>query len=55
MQLACQVMKAQMHTHNQNTEYLLLFPGINGYANTPKCYGVCPLPILLKFLYGHVW
>jgi hypothetical protein len=54
MQLACQVRKAQIQAHNQNTEYLLLFHGINGYANMPQCYGMCHFPILLKFLYGHV-
>jgi len=43
------------HTHTQtlrinNTKYLLLMLGKDGYANTLHCYVTCTLPVLLTLL-----
>jgi hypothetical protein len=45
--VACWIPKA-IHTHTQNTFYLLLSHNNNGCTNAPQCYVVRTLRALLK-------
>ena len=37
----------RLHTHTQKMESLLPFHCNSGYTNTPQCYIICTLPVLL--------
>jgi len=40
--------KRKLQTHTQNTYYLLIFRGKNGYASGPQCYVINTLSVLLN-------
>jgi hypothetical protein len=46
MRFACWITKAT-ETHTQTMQYVSLFAGKNGYANTPQYYVIRKIPVLL--------
>ena len=44
MRIACWIPK----TTNSHSEYVILFQCNNGYTNSPQCYVILTLPLLLK-------
>jgi hypothetical protein len=49
MRVACWITKAT-DTHTQNTKYLLLFHGNNGYGNAFQCYVTFTLSVLHNYV-----
>jgi len=45
---------ARTHTHTQNMYFLSLFYCNNGCTNTPQCYFIRILPVLLNIIYIKV-